>query len=977
MNKTKLNLKIFLLSNRFALIFLIAFIFLLTSVLFIFKYQSHHLKDHYKNIARVAAGSISSNRLDLFLTMPENSSPHYKQLKTQLINLKKSIIDCRYIYILGKNSSDSLVFLINGRSFLEEKKMPSKIGEIYAAADENYYTAFSGNKIHIFGPVKDQYGHTISILFPLQTIQEKTVLAIDIAVHDWYKKILRFSILPIFFILLIISGIIAYIIFKQNFLFIVNREKMDKIRQEKIQSATMESIGEGLITTNIKGKVTKINTYGKKILNLTDNQIYNKYLQELFPLKNHQNFFFDIIYNQKQHVKIDNALLETTSEEMIVSVAASQIIYKDILIGTIIVFRDITEQTKIKKQLEENQKKLKVIIQNSPVFIFILDLNKIITFVEGNILNKIGVSKEQIINRPITDFISEENRLSEYFEKTIQGEENGFIYNFRDFYFKISLSPMINDNNKITSVLCFGFDITDTKRMENSLRQSEETFRALAENSQDVIMRFNKFHEHLYVNPAVEKLTGLPYYDFFGKTHEELGFSEELCQLWGKHINRVFETEKVNRIEFKMPNGQWIDWLLMPEIDENNQVKAVITSARDITRMKKNEAQLQYLQSYLKDIIDSMPSIIIGVNDNGNINLWNKKIAEKTGLSDEEVINKNIKSILPDNIIRLNLIKEALEHNEEKEILKHAIKTENGTVYKNILVYPLKLPDTKQVIIRIDDVSKQVQLEKMVIQSEKMHSLGGLAAGMAHEINNPIAGMIQNCDLLINRLTKKLPKNVTVAKKYNLNFNDLLDYLTERKIIKTLKFIHQSGEQAAKIVESMLDFANQGTVQKAMHNFIEIIDSSIHLILSDYDLKNKYDFKHIKLIKNYPSLNYPVYCDRSQIQQVILNILKNGAEAMSNYSQGDQSIFTISLSQDTNFHILSIADNGPGIEADDHPYIFDPFFTTKSPDKGSGLGLSISYFIIVENHNGEMLIDKTYDKGCKFIIKLPNKAGVS
>jgi len=140
-------------------------------------------------------------------------------------------------------------------------------------------------------------------------------------------------------------------------------------------------------------------------------------------------------------------------------------------------------------------------------------------------------------------------------------------------------------------------DITERKESAVARRESEEKFRALAEQNLDVIMRFDNQHRHLYVNPAVEKGTGRKPEWFIGRTHEELGFPADLCEMWEAAISEVFRTKAVNRIEFQLPSGEWIDWLLMPEYDDSGGVNAVITSARDITERKRAEADRLELEA--------------------------------------------------------------------------------------------------------------------------------------------------------------------------------------------------------------------------------------------------------------------------------------------------------------------------------------------------------------------------------------------
>jgi len=183
-------------------------------------------------------------------------------------------------------------------------------------------------------------------------------------------------------------------------------------------------------------------------------------------------------------------------------------------------------------------------------------------------------------------------------------------------------------------------DVEAFRRVVRALRDCEETFQALAENSLDVIMRFDRSYRHLYVNPAVEKQTGIPREMFLGKTHVELGFPDDLVKMWEGALQKVFDKAQPHRIEFVLPSGTWIDWLLVPEFKENGDVYAVMTSARDITRMKKTEEKLKESQQQLEEIIEFLPDATLVIDREGRVISWNRAMERMTGVMAEEMIGR-------------------------------------------------------------------------------------------------------------------------------------------------------------------------------------------------------------------------------------------------------------------------------------------------------------------------------------------------
>lgn len=395
----------------------------------------------------------------------------------------------------------------------------------------------------------------------------------------------------------------------------------------------------------------------------------------------------------------------------------------------------------------------------------------------------------------------------------------------------------------------------------------------------------------------------------------------------------------------------------------------------EITVRKRAEQNLKNLKNYLADIIDSMPSALIGVDKNGRITQWNQKSHQITGISKESAEGQPFENVFPQMSNMMSLIRQAIAKQKVCSESRHVREDDNQTFYEDITVYPLTAKGVEGAVIRVDDVTRQVRMEEMMVQSEKMLSVGGLAAGMAHEINNPLAGMMQNANLMKSRLENiDLQANICSAERIGISMEGVRDFMEERGIFRMINAIHESGLRAAEIVDSMLNFSRKSDADISSHHPDQLMDKILELASTDYDLKNQYDFKSIEIIKQYDKNLPMLLCEGAKIQQVLLNILRNGAQAMQMAkTKSPRFILRIYTEKVLAMICIEIEDNGPGMDEETRSKVFDPFFTTKPVGVGTGLGLSISYFIITENHKGTIDVKTQPDKGTNFIILLPLK----
>jgi signal transduction histidine kinase len=179
-----------------------------------------------------------------------------------------------------------------------------------------------------------------------------------------------------------------------------------------------------------------------------------------------------------------------------------------------------------------------------------------------------------------------------------------------------------------------------------------------------------------------------------------------------------------------------------------------------------------------------------------------------------------------------------------------------------------------------------------------------------------------------------------------------------------------ASSRAAKIVANMLQFSRRADTSMEFTSLAQLLDQALELAASDYDLKKNHDFRNIDITKDYQDMPQ-VRIISVEIEQVILNLLKNAAQAMTVNPPDRKPRITLRLCREESYAVLEVEDNGPGMTEDIRRRVFEPFFTTKEPGVGTGLGLSVSYMIVTQNHKGLMEVQSTPGMGTVFKVKLP------
>jgi two-component system NtrC family sensor kinase len=259
---------------------------------------------------------------------------------------------------------------------------------------------------------------------------------------------------------------------------------------------------------------------------------------------------------------------------------------------------------------------------------------------------------------------------------------------------------------------------------------------------------------------------------------------------------------------------------------------------------------------------------------------------------------------------------------------------------------------TQRLEEKVDERTRQLKLaHQKLLQTDRLASLGQLAASVAHEINNPVSGVL-NLSMLMQRIMtdEGVPvKRVPEFRKY-------------------LGLVTSETSRVGRIVSDLLSFSRRSKPQQSNADLNQLIATTLALISHKLKLNN------VEVVSELDPALPHVYCDSAQIQQVLVNLLMNGAEAMYSKGGGRLTVATRS-SEDKGLVILTVKDTGEGIREENLPKIFDPFFTTKPEGKGVGLGLAVLYGII-DAHHGEIAVESKLGEGTTFTVTLPVKASV-
>lgn len=444
-----------------------------------------------------------------------------------------------------------------------------------------------------------------------------------------------------------------------------------------------------------------------------------------------------------------------------------------------------------------------------------------------------------------------------------------------------------------------------------------------------------------------DEIVGRTCHDFF--YHSLAPCSLDACPLSSVLQNREGRTI-LRRVETPDGAEKWEDRVFSPILDDAGDVRYIIESIRDVTRIQTLERELYEVREFLEKVIQSSTSAIVAADRNGRILVMNRAAEEITGLTLKQVQNgisiedlyppgqaREVMRMLRDEKLggkgrlpcsRLNIVN---VRGEEIPIeITAAIIYEGNEEIATMGVFN----DLREKLAHEERMRKMMS---RVAQAEKMASMGQLAAGVAHEINNPLTGILLYANLVL----------------------ESLDDIDSRR--EDLRFVIEDANRCRDIVRNLLTYSRQTGSNRECLDLNELVERSLSLI------RDQKLFLRVEVAKELSQAQILIDADRNQLSQVIINLAMNAIDAMGRV--GTLTLRTY-LDSDAGKAFVEVSDTGCGIPPENLSKIFDPFFTTKEPGKGTGLGLSTVYGIMKDNDGG-ISVKETSSEGTTFILELP------
>ncbi len=570
------------------------------------------------------------------------------------------------------------------------------------------------------------------------------------------------------------------------------------------------------------------------------------------------------------------------------------------------------------------------------------------------------------------------------------------VLNYRkdgsEFWISMQVQPVKDDSGQIIQFIGIGIDISDRKRQDQVLRESEDRFRNIVNTAQEGIWLIDAEARTTYANDRMAAMLGYRVDEMMGKTI--YAFMDEQAIKLAEYSMERRRSGIAENHDFRLLRRDGSDlWTMMatnPVFSDDKTFIGALALVTDITERRAAETILAEAHAENELILSTIPHALIGLTHTGLVCRWNDAAERVLGIPRAHALGKELCECgLPFDCGLLAQATSACLSEKRQidlsDIFFRRRDGSDGALDVNIVSRTSSLAgcgDGLCLILMVTDITDRKHQEAQRQQGQKLESIGQLAAGVAHEINTPIQFIGDNLRFLGDSfadLTTVLeahaklleaarsgapPAEVISATDAAAKRADV-GYLAD-EIPKALTQSLEGVTRVADIVRAMKEFSHPDQGTKKPTDLNKTITTTLTVARNEY--------KYVAdLVTEFASDLPQVLCIASEFNQVVLNLVVNAAHAIADVigKQGGKGTITVSTRRDGDHAEVRIRDSGTGIPDSALAKIFEPFFTTKAVGKGTGQGLYIAHNVIAKKHGGTLTFETEMGKGTTFIIRLP------
>lgn len=789
--------------------------------------------------------------------------------------------------------------------------------------------------------------------------------------------------------------------FRVLFRDVTEQKKAERaLRQSEEKYRTiLETMEETYLETDLKGNFLFFNDALCRVYGYPCHELKNINYRLCAPPESHKKLFedFNEIYRTgKAKTFLNHPILTKDGSikylEMTISLLRNT---QGEPIGFHGVARDVTDKLKAERAIRESEYRLRAITNNTRDVIWTMDFQMRFTYLSAAVQRMFGFTAEEIIKIPLHVMLPPEmyamyqNALAEELAREQSGKRPARNVFQMQLLHKngtpvwVEISADFNRDEKGIPFEIIGVtrDITERKKAGKLLAESEKRYRLIIENVNDIILTIDFNFNLTFISNPDRMITGHTF-DEINKTPLDKLLAPESYQLVMNTFSKIIERIKTNQpleghiaktmeIEVLHKNGSTIWAELNGSLirDDDGRPVEILLTGRDITARKKAELALEESEKRYRMIVENMHDVIWALDLNLNFHYVSASNFRITGYTPEELQNISIQKILKptshkfiDNMLLEELASEEngkpFDQNRSRTFEIEIYRKDGEEIWLEVTAIFNRALDGKPagIIASGRDITQRKKaeeekekLEKQLQQAQKLETVGRLAGGIAHDFNNMLNVILGYAELARLRLPP------------------------ESNVVSSILEIEKAAGRSRDLTAQLLAFSRKQIISPKIVNLNKCIEQAMNtvfrLIGEDINL-NFYPDQNLHLVK----------FDPAQFEQILLNLAVNARDAMPN--GGKLTIETANTYIDEqycrehlefapgNYVLLTVSDNGMGIDKAILPYIFDPFFTTKEVGKGTGLGLAMIYGI-VKQHEGYINVYSEPNGGATFKIYLP------